>query len=349
MVAALLALLGCATAPQGSGPPPTATTITVGFCDKAENTRLVRVGVGGANNTGETETTSIACEENGKPLGCVFHDVPPGTYRVQDGPFSAMVYAGPAPSPAGDARVELTCQGACVHLLTVESNGCGTSGKMRVYTPDPAPVATQIGEYDWAVGSPTKVVKTPCGKLVAEIDDATCGTTVFAWSASAIQTFPKATLTPRTTLQLAVKDAAGKPIPGAYVSDDGLRTTHTDEAGTLTLSRAANAPGSIWVQAAGFGGRLFPVPEPVDGVQPPMSVTLLPTHPVSVSCKQGAAPCSGPVVVVGVGPDYRNCDARSAGDWVCQATDEDSAWARLDTTLTPRVKLAGQEKVVVAF
>lgn len=348
MVTTLLAaLFACSTPP--SGPVRTTTTITVSYCHKAENTRLVRVGIGGSANTGETEISPIACVDNGKPLGCTFSDVPPGTYRVQDGGFSALVYAGPAPSPAGDARVDLTCQGACVHLVDIASEGCGTSGKMRVYTPDPAPVATMIGEYDWAVGTPVKVVKAPCGRLVAEIDDPTCGTTVASFSAAAIQNFPKIKLEPLDHVELTVVDAAGTPIPNAYVSDDGLRTQHTDASGHLTLARNRDAPTSIWVQAPGFGGGLFMVPVPDSAPQPPMTVTLLPTRPVTVLCKQGALPCSGPLVVVGLGPDSRNCDARSAGEWECQATEKDSVWARQDTTLTPRVKVAGQTTVTVAF
>ncbi len=343
----LATLLACSTPPEG--PVRTKSTISVSYCDKAENTRLVRVGIGGSNNTGETEVVPIACEDNGTPLGCAFSDVSPGTYRVQDGKFSALVYAGPAPSPAGDARVDLTCQGACVHLVDVTSEGCGTAGKMRVYTPDPAPVATLIGEYDWAVGSPTKIVKAPCGQLVAEIDDPTCGTTVASFTATAIQNFPKVKLEPLERLDLTVVDASGKPIPSAYVSDDGLRTQHTDASGHLTLARRKDAPSSIWVQAPGFGGGLFMVPVPDSATQPPMTVTLSPTHPVTVLCKQGAAACAGALVVVGLGPDSRNCDARSPGEWECQATGKDSVWAHLDTNQTPRVKVAGQANVTVAF
>ena len=103
----LFALLACGSPENPLPPGQSASEVRVTFCDKAEKTRLVRVGIGGANNVGETEVLSATCVDNGKPMGCTFSNVTPGAYRVQDGLSSALVYAGPAPSPAGDVVVEL--------------------------------------------------------------------------------------------------------------------------------------------------------------------------------------------------------------------------------------------------
>lgn len=331
--------------------------MSVTYCDKAENTRLVRVGIGGDNNIGETEVIPLACEDNGKPMGCAFTGVKPGTYRVVDGLWSAIVYAGPVPSPAGDTHVEMACQRACVDMVSFTSELCGTSGKVRVYTADPAPIATRISEYDWAVGTPLKVGPTTCGQLIAEVDTPNCGTLVQGIQPTGMRSEIKLVLDTPQLVDLAVTDADGKAIPGAYVSDDAFRTEHADEQGKLSLRRVRGAPSMIWVQASGFGGGLFEVPPAASPTVPdvtppqtiPMVVVLKPTHPVTVTCEQSGAPCAGPVVVVGEGMAARGCEATTASEWQCDATDDDAAWARQGTAVSPRVKVQGKGAVTVVM
>ena len=335
---ALLTLLACGG--EGSTPAgPTSVTskITVGFCDKAENTRLVRVGIGGSANTGETEVLPLRCEPTEVSMGCVFQDVSPGTYRVQNGAYSALVYAGPAPSPSGDVRVELACQAGCKHDVSFTAEGCATSGAMRVYSADPAPVATLVFEGTWAVGAPTTIDLVACTRLIAELDAEGCGTTVVAIASETVQSSPTLAVKPQAAVDVRIVDPDGKPIPNAYLSDDALRTTHTGPEGAIQLFRPANAPSSIWVQAPGFGGRMAKL-EP-DGAA--TTITLLPTRPVKVTCTQAGQACAGPIVYVGDGMDARTCEAKTAADWVCDATAGDSVWARFDTKTGARVKVEG--------
>ncbi len=354
MLIPLLLLLACGS----NGPPPDAdqalANISVTFCDKAGNTHLVRVGLGGENNIGETEAVPIACEDNDKALGCTFTGVKPGSYRIEDGVWSALVYAGPTPSPTGDAHVEMACQGTCVDNVTVTSEGCGDSGVMHVYTADPAPIATLINDYPWEVGKPVKVGPSTCGRLVAEVETPNCGTLVESIQPTGMINKLGMTLSPPVLVDLAVTDDAGKPIANAYVSDDASRTQHTDASGKLTLRRPKDAPHSIWVQAPGFAGRLFPVPElpATDGAAPPTPVTLsmtaamTPTHPVAVTCTQAGKPCAGPLVEVGIGMDARACEAKNGHEWTCEAAKDESVWARQGTNLSPRVAASGSVAAV---
>lgn len=350
----LLSLL-VACAPDAPPLPPgqTSSEVRVTFCDKAEKTRLVRVGIGGANNLGETEILSNACVDNGRPLGCTFSNVPPGTYRVQDGLSSALVYAGPAPSPAGDAVVELACQAECTHTLTITADpACGaTTGTVRVYTAEPAPIATEVGTYPWTAGTDITLTTMMCARLVAEVDvpgaDANgsgCATNLFPLTPAQAKNRHALTVTPLRDVALTVSDAAGKPIPGAYVADDTFRTAYADAQGALTLHRPADAPSTVWVQAKGYAGGLYTVP--ADG---PMAVTLAPTHAVEVRCTESNAPCAGPGVFVGTRASQRGCVARTASEWSCEAAEGESVWARKGASISPKVPVAGVGPLAVAL
>lgn len=345
-------LVACGPSAPPLPPGQTASEIRVTFCDKAEKTRLVRVGIGGANNIGETEVLPDACVDNGRPLGCTFANVTPGTYRVQDGLSSALVYAGPAPSPAGDAVVELACQAECTHTLTVTADprcaaspdAPSTTGTVRVYTAEPAPIATEVGTYPWTAGTDIALTTMMCTRLVAEVDVPGCATNRFPLTPAEAKNRHALKVEPLRDVALTVNDAAGKPVAGAYVSDDTFRTAHTDARGNLTLHRRADAPSGIWVQATGFAGGLFPVP--ADG---PMTVTLAPTHPVTVRCTEANAPCAGPAVFVGSAVSPRGCVARNAAEWTCDAADTESVWARKGTAVSPKVPVSGTAPLTVAL
>jgi hypothetical protein len=342
--------------------------VRVTFCDKAEKTRLVRVGIGGANNVGETEVLDNTCVDNGKPMGCTFSNVTPGAYRIQDGLSSALVYAGPAPSPAGDVVVELACQAECVHTLKITADPlCGgaqaapeapapnpatpdaaaaapLTGTVRVYTAEPAPIASTIGEYPWTAGTDVKIGPMMCSKLVAEVDVPGCATQIFQLQPREAKNVHTLAVAPVRTVDLKVSGPDGARIANAYVSDDALRTTHTDATGALKLARRKDAPSSIWVQATGFAGGLFAVP-----AEGPMSVTLSPAHEVSVTCVQGSAPCAGPIVVVGTGVNERACAAKTSSSWTCLAADGEAVWARQGSATSQRQPVAGQKELQVTM
>lgn len=343
----LLSLLA-ACAPDAPPLPPgqTASEVRVTFCDKAEKTRLVRVGIGGANNIGETEILPNTCVDNGRPLGCTFANVPPGTYRVQDGLSSALVYAGPAPSPAGDAVVELACQAECTHALTITADpACGaTSGTVRVYTAEPASIATEVGTYPWTAGTDVTLSTMMCARLVAEVDAPGCATNLFPLTPTQARNHHALTVKPLRDVALTVSDAAGKPIADAYVSDDTFRTAHTDAQGALTLHRPADALSTVWVQAKGYAGALYSVP-----AEGPMAVTLAPTRPVEVRCTESNAPCAGPGVFVGAGASQRGCVAKTASEWTCEAAEGESVWARKGAAVSPKVPVAGAGPLTVAL
>ena len=364
----LFALRACGSPENPLPPGQSASEVRVTFCDKAEKTRLVRVGIGGANNVGETEVLSATCVDNGKPMGCTFSNVTPGAYRVQDGLSSALVYAGPAPSPAGDVVVELACQAECVHTLKITADPlCGgaqvaseapapapatpdaaaaapLTGTVRVYTAEPAQIASAIGEYPWTAGTDLTIGPMMCSKLIAEVDVPGCATRIFQLPPREVKNVHTLAVGPVRTVELKVSGPDGAGIANAYVSDDALRTTHTDAAGALRLARPKDAPSSIWVQAPGFAGGLFAVP--ADG---PMNVTLAPAHEVAVTCTQGEAPCTGPTVVVGTGVNERACAAKTSSAWTCLAADGESVWARQGSATSARQPVAGKTEINVAM
>lgn len=360
----LFALLACGGPESQLAPGQSASEVRVTFCDKAEKTRLVRVGIGGSNNVGETEVLASACVDNGTPMGCTFTDVTPGAYRVQDGLSSALVYAGPAPSPAGDVVVQLACQAECFHTLTITADPlCAAppatpapapgaadaapaklTGTVRVYTAEPAPIASSVGEYPWTAGADVTIGPMMCSKLVAEIDIPGCGTQIFKLHPKEMKNAYALAVAPARAVSLKVTDPDGAGIANAYVSDDAVRTAHTDANGALQLTRQPGAPSTIWVQAPGFAGASFAVP-----AEGPMQVALAPAHEVSVTCMQGGAPCAGPIIVVGTGVNERSCTTKTSSSWTCLAADNESVWARQGSTTSPRQAVAGKDKLIVAM
>lgn len=338
-------------APENASKPD----IHVTFCDKAESLRLARVGIGGANTLGGAELIAASCESNEHPLGCTFRDVQAGTYLVQDVPtpgsvanvtskplsWSALVYAGPSPGPQGDVHVTLACQSNCGHTIEIANQGCAGKGSLTVYSAEPAAVATKLAEASWVAGADgafgpfVPIGETTCNPLVAEIVDETCGATILPMTATSMRMGHKVTLTPPTDVSLSVRDAAGTPLV-AEVIDAPFRSLKTDAKGALTLRRTKGADATIWVHAPGHAGGLFSVP-----AEGPMTVTLLPTRSVSVTCSQGGVPCAGPLVYVGAGLSQRVCESESAAFWRCDAAEGDAVWARQGQATGKRVDVTG--------
>jgi hypothetical protein len=183
-----------------------------------------------------------------------------------------------------------------------------------------------------------------CSKLVAEVDIPGCGTQIFQLQPKEMKNTYALAVAPARAVGLKVTGPDGAGIANAYVSDDAVRTVHTDASGALQLARQPGAPSTIWVQAPGYAGALFPVP-----AEGPMQVTLAPAHEVAVTCTQGDAPCAGPIVVVGTGVNERSCAAKTSSSWTCLAAESEFVWARQGSATSTRQAVAGKDKLIVAM
>lgn len=290
-----------------------------------------------------------ACVPSDDPKTCGFLNLPPGDYRVAQGPFLERAVV----REDGFGSVDLGCQLGCTFRVQVAaSDRCATAGTLTLATIGLVTTGSVLVTTTWNDGEVVVARGLPCTDLVATGEGGTC--TPSSRGANPWTPVTPVILRTLPIVLVRVLDAESRrPVPGAHIGWRGRDGT-TNIVGEAEISVELEEFQVSVITAEGYAG-VDVLRDDIVWDSPGKGTVVVELHSVHehrVRCIRGAQSCEeGTTVKVSggrLGGRPRACWVADGEHWTCLAAAGDRVTARYgQVESTPvQIDLAESETVV---